>query len=79
VFSHDGGMICGGVFMWIFWLILLVLVLLVIRAAVGSISTGSGGTSQSTGESPLEILKKRCARGEVDEEEFKRRRRELEQ
>jgi putative membrane protein len=78
MFSHDGGMISGSVFMWVFWLILLVLVLLVIRAVVGSISTGSG-TSQSTGESPLEILKKRYALGEIDEEEFKRRRRELEQ
>ena len=78
MFSNDGGMIFGGIFMWIFWLILLILVLLVIRAAVGSISTSSG-TSQSTGDSPLEILKKRYARGEIDEQEFKRRRRELEQ
>jgi putative membrane protein len=78
MFSNDGGMFFGGVFMWIFWLVLLVLVVLVIRAFVGGSSICSG-TSQSTGESPLEILKKRYARGEIDEEEFERRRRELEQ
>jgi putative membrane protein len=78
MFSNDGGMFFGGVFMWIFWLILLVLVVFAIRAVAGSAGAGSG-TSQSTDESPLEILKKRYARGEIDEEEFKRRRRELEQ
>ena len=76
--SHDGRMFSGSGFMWIFWLILLVLVVLVIPAVVSGSSTVSS-TSQSTGEIPLEILKKRSARGEIDEEEFKHKRRELEQ
>jgi putative membrane protein len=61
--------------MWVLWLILLVLVVIVLRAVAGDGSS----THQSTDQSPLEILKKCYARGEIDEEKFERRRRELEQ
>ncbi len=71
----DGsGMWFGGGFMWIFWILLIVVIVWVIKAASGS-GTGSNNNIE---ESPLEILKKRYARGEIDEAEFERRRKELE-
>ena len=41
-------------------------------------SSRGGSTAATHEESPMEILKKRYARGEIDEEEFERRRKELE-
>ncbi len=66
----------GGGFMWIVWILLIVLLVWVIRAAAGGGSSGSSPPPPS--ETPLDILKKRYARGEIDDEEFERRRRELE-
>lgn len=63
------GMILGT----LFWLALLVLVIVVIwRLAKGGPILGGGGT-----ESPLEVLKRRYARGEIDREEFEAKKRDL--
>ena len=61
-----------GAEMWIFWIIFpfVIVVLLKILASMGR-------PSQSE-ESPMEILKSRYARGEIDDEEFQHRRHELE-
>ena len=63
-----------GVGMWIFWILLIVVVVVVVKALAGR------GPDSSTDrhESPLEILKARYARGEISEDEFHRRREELE-
>lgn len=61
----------GGGFMWVF-LILVVFGIVVLFKAFGS-SSNSGVNR----ETPLEILEKRYARGEIEEEEFKRRKKEL--
>jgi putative membrane protein len=46
----------------VFWLILLGLIVwLVVR-----LQPSSGGTTRNTGESPLEILDRRLATGEID-------------
>lgn len=72
----DGsGMWFGGGFMWIFWILLIVLIVWAVKAATG---TGTGSNNSDSYESPLEILKKRYARGEIDEAEYERRRKELE-
>lgn len=72
--DHSGGIFFGGGFMWIFWILLIVILVVVVKAM--SNTDGSGGKNLQD-ESPMEILKKRYARGEIDEEEFERRREEL--
>jgi putative membrane protein len=73
VFDHSGGMIFGGGFMWLFWIVLVVIIVLVIR----SLNASDKGIMGTNKQSPLEILKERYARGEINEDEFKRMRKEL--
>jgi len=61
----------GGGFMWLFWILLIIAIVFIFQNV-------AKGNSSSANESPLEILKKRYARGEIDEEEYERRRNELE-
>jgi len=63
----------GGGFMWFLWLILLVIVIYMLKDRVGGSSKPS-----SSEEDALEILKRRYARGEIDEAEYERRKKELE-
>jgi len=71
---NDGGsMFFGGGFMWLIWIALIIMFIYAIKISFNNSSDNSG----STDESPLEILKKRYARGEIDEQEFERRRKEL--
>ncbi len=60
----------GMLFMALFWVVLIVGVVLLVRWFLGS----SGFTR---GESALEILKKRYARGEIDHQEFEEKKRDL--
>ncbi len=73
--GHEGWWGFGGGIMWLFWILLIVLLVWIIKAAAGS---GGHDDNRPRTETPLEILKKRYARGEIDEEEFERRKRELE-
>ena len=68
--GHGFGFAGGG--MWLFWILVIVVIAWAVRAAVA----GSGGNGK-TPRSPLEILEERLARGEIDEEEFKRKRKLL--
>ncbi len=70
-----GGMFFGGGFMWIFWIAIIIAVIWLVKSVMNS---NSGNSNSSSNETPMEILKKRYASGEVDEEEFNRRRKELE-
>ncbi len=72
--STNGSMWFGGGFMWIFWILLLVILVWVVKAVM----TDTGSKNANIDESPLEILKKRYARGEIEEDEYIRRRNELE-
>ena len=69
---YGGGMgPLGWLAMVVFWLILLGLIVwLVVRLVPGS----SGGTMHAAGESPLEILDRRLARGELDLETWQAQR-----
>jgi len=64
----------GWVFMILFW----ALILLGIGALTKRISSTTTGTSGSSPERPLDILKKRYARGEIDRDEFEQKKRDLE-
>ncbi len=60
----------GGIYMWILFLIILAFVVyLVVRWTKPA---GAG-----TGESPLDILKKRYARGEITKDEFEQKKKDL--
>jgi len=62
----------GGGFMWILFLVAIgVLVYFIVRNAK------TGGSAGEPGETPLDILKKRYARGEITKEDFDRMKRDL--
>jgi putative membrane protein len=64
----------GGAFMWLFWILLII----VIAWALKAILAGNSKASM-TEKAPLEILEDRLARGEIDEQEFERKRNLLKQ
>ena len=70
--NGDGwGMGMGGFMMVLFWVVVIVVVVLAARWAGGSNAARRTGT-------PLEILKERYARGEIDKKEFETKKRDLE-
>ncbi len=81
--GHGPGMMSWGYGMgWFgmiivaaFWIALIVGVVFLIRWL--AISMRSAGQVTSSGDSALEILKKRYARGEIDKEEFEAKKRDL--
>lgn len=67
----DGNWYGGGpLFMIVFWIIVLVLIVFLINQSVGK--------GKEAGESALEILKKRYAKGEIGKEEFEAKKKDLE-
>ena len=62
----------GGGFMWFLWIILLVIIFYMLKNVVAS------SKATSSGEDALDILKRRYARGDIDEAEYERRKLELE-
>jgi len=64
----------GGIVMWIGLLLVLGLVIYVLW-----LQKNSGAPKRGERETPLDILKKRYARGEIDKEEFERIKKELEE
>jgi putative membrane protein len=63
----------GGVLMWFLFLILVAIVIYLVLQSTRS-RTGDGAPR----ETPMEILKKRFARGEITKEEYEERKRILE-
>jgi len=73
MYGHSDGMFFGGgPLMWVFWLVLLVVLIYVLKNIFGS------ANKSSSSNEALEILKQRYARGEIDEAEFKQRKKQLE-
>ncbi len=66
-----GGMVFGPIMM----IVVLILIVLVVRWLVES---GRGGGSHNPpGQTPLDILEERFAKGEIDKDEFEERQRVL--
>jgi putative membrane protein len=64
----------GGGFMWLFWILIVAVLLWGLKAVVG----GEGGArSSEMSRSALDILQARYARGEIDQEEFNKRKRDI--
>ncbi len=69
------GWFFGPIMMIVFIAVVVVVVVLLVRWLGGA---GHGGAPHATlGKAPLDILKERFARGEIDKEEFEERRRVL--
>jgi putative membrane protein len=66
----------GGIFMIVFWVAVIVAIVFLIRWLLVASRTG-GHSLAHGGESALDILKKRYARGEIDKQEFEEKKREL--
>ena len=71
--GDEGHLFYGGGFMWIFWILIIVGIFFLFQ----NMAKGNSGGSEDK-ETPMEILKKRYARGEIEEDEYERRRKELE-
>ncbi|MDO8580337.1 MAG: SHOCT domain-containing protein [Candidatus Omnitrophota bacterium] len=70
----------GWIFMIVFWGLIIWLVVALIRGSIGRNHQCGHGHSDDThgkGNSPLDILKERYARGEIDKKEFEERKKDL--
>lgn len=76
MWGHEG-ITCGlgGWGMMIFWIIVVIAIIFLVRWLAGQGRTSSGTSEKQ--ESALDILKKRYAKGEIDKEEFERKKRDL--
>lgn len=66
----------GGFSMMFMWLVFLILIGVAVYVAVRLASSGTVGQPTES-ETPLDVLEKRYARGEIDEEEFEKRKEKL--
>jgi len=73
--GFSGGMAFGSLGMLLFWGIIIAGAVLVVRwLAAGRLSTPE---SPGHGERALEILRERYAKGEIDQNEFEQKKRDL--
>ena len=70
--GEDFGMGFGGGFMWVLWILLIAVIVWAVKAIVGS-----GNRPTDKGKSALDILKERYARGEINQEEFEQKRKDI--
>ncbi len=66
----------GMVGMGLFWIVLLVVLVWVVRM-VWARGSPRGGSRLDAPETPLDVLKKRYARGEINRTEYEERRKDL--
>jgi putative membrane protein len=68
---HDFHFFGGGWMMFFWWFLIIAVIILVLRVLFKSKQPASDT------ETPLEILKRRYANGEIDKEEFEKRKQDL--
>ncbi|MEX0680348.1 MAG: SHOCT domain-containing protein [Balneolales bacterium] len=67
---HDFHFFGGGWMMIFWWIVIIAVVIVVIRALIKN-------NKQDKHETPMDILKRRYANGEIEKEEFEERKKEL--
>ncbi len=67
------GWMVGGIMMVVFW----ALIVIGIVALVKVVMTGSGASESRSAETPLEILRRRYAAGELTNEQFEAMKRDV--
>ena len=63
---------------WIFMVLVWVLIVVGIIALIRWLGMSSGDRGEAQQKTPLQILKERYARGEIEREEYEQKRRDLE-
>lgn len=72
--GFGGGIGFGGIGMIVFWGLVIAVVIMLAR---GLGAFGSGAASPGDKRTPLDILRERYAKGEIDQHEFEQKRRDL--
>lgn len=73
--EHGWGM---GFGMGWWWIIGLIIVVIIVWLVVKAINQSNQANTQPSDKSPLDILKERYAKGEIDKKEFEERKKDLE-
>ena len=68
---HDFSLFGGGWMMFIWWFLIIALVVFAVRSLI------KANQNSNKKDTPMAILKRRYANGEIDKEEFQRRKKEL--
>lgn len=69
-----GGFGFGGIFMILWWILIIVGIVALVKWMLGSPASQSGSAGKA-----LDILRERYARGEIDEQEFQKKKQDLSQ
>ncbi len=72
-----GGFGFGGVFMIMWWVLIIVGIVVLVKWLLGPSSSPGGGSGSGSGSRALDILKERYARGEIDEQEYRKKKQDL--
>jgi putative membrane protein len=71
---HDMGF---GVMMWYGWIFWIIIIGIVVYLIVKLANRSSSGSNNQSNDTPMDILKKRYARGEISKEEFENIKKDL--
>ncbi len=75
MFHHDPGI--HGWYMVLAWVLALIVLIIIIWLVVKARRPRQKTEFQTEGKSPLDILKERYAKGEIDHEEYEQRKKNL--